>query len=135
MDLDAVMQEIATRLDTIAGLRVYGYPTDTVQPPAAVVGYPESIDFDQTYGRGVDTIALPVVVVVGKVYDRATRDALSKYCDGAGAASLKAVLEPDPHTAFNTVRVARVEFDVVTYNGIDYAAAIFDLAISGKGTS
>jgi hypothetical protein len=90
-----VMDEVAARLDTIDGLRCHAYPADNVAPPAAVVTYPDSIDFDSTYARGMDRLTLPVVVLIGRVSDRASRDRISDYVDGTGAASLKAVLEAD----------------------------------------
>lgn len=133
MDLGNVMDEISTRLDTIAGLRCFAYPPPTVVPPAAIVSYPETLTFDETYGRGMDRLSLPVVVVVGRPTDRATRDNLSLYCDGSGASSVKAVVESGTYAAFHTVRVEDIEFDVVTIAAVDYMAAIFSLDIAGSG--
>lgn len=84
MNLADVMQELADQLDTIAGLRVYAYPPASVQPPAAVVTYPDTYTFDETYRRGMDRLELPVVLMVGKVSDRASRDRLGRYVDGSG---------------------------------------------------
>jgi len=135
MDLAAVMDEVATRLATISGLRVTAHPPDEIQPPAAVVTYPDSYDFDQTYGRGSDRIELPVVVLVGKVSTRAARDKLSGYVNGSGASSVKAVLEADPHTytAFHTLRVTKVDFDVIAVGAVEYLTATFTLDIFGRG--
>jgi hypothetical protein len=127
------MDEIADELDTIAGLRVFAYPPDSITPPAAIVAYPEEIQFDATYDRGADTLALPVIVAVGKVHDRNTRDLVDAYCAGTGAKSVKAVVEAGTYTAFDTVRVDRAELDVVTIGSADYLAAIFDLDIIGDG--
>lgn len=135
MDLAQVMDAVAARLDTIAGLRVSAHPTGSITPPAAVVTYPERIDFDHAYGRGMDRIDLPVVLTVGKASDRTARDRLAAYCDGSGADSVKAVLESGTYTEFDTVRVTGVEFDVVTIGGVDYLAALFALDITGEGTS
>lgn len=133
MQLSAVMDELATQLETIAGLRVFAYPPDSLVPPAAVVSYPEQIDFDGTYVRGMDTMRIPVMVLVGKTTDRATRSALSGYVDGSGASSVKAVLEGGTYTAF-TVRVASVQFDVVIIGGTGYLNAEFTLEITGSGS-
>lgn len=134
MNLANVMDDISNRLDTIAGLRCFAYPPDMVQPPAAVVTYPDTYTFDETYGRGMDRMSLPVVLVVGKVSDRASRDELGAYCNGTGAASVKAVLESGTYTAFHEVRVEGIEFDVVTIAGTDYMAATFTLDIAGSGS-
>lgn len=134
MNIAQVMQEISDRIDTIAGLRCFAYPPGTVTPPAAVVSYPTSIEFDETYGRGVDAMSLPVVVAVGRPTDRTTRDLLTAYCAGAGASSIKEVVESGTYTALDNVRVESVEFDVIALGGVDYMAAMFTLDIGGSGT-
>lgn len=134
MNLGAVMQEIADRIDTITGLHVYAYPPDSINPPAALVGYPDTYSFDETYGRGMDRISdLPVIVAVGKVSDRATRDQITQYVDGSGATSIKTVVESGTYSEFDTVRVTGVVFDVVTIAAVDYLGATFTLDIAGQG--
>ena len=134
MNLDAVMTEVAARLDTIADLRVFDHPVDTVNPPTAIVALPE-ITFDQTYGRGSDRYALPIVLAIGKHDVRASRANLAPYVAGDGAKSFKAVLEDDatPYVAFDSLRVQSVEFDVITWSSIEYLAATFLLDIIGDG--
>lgn len=136
MILSDVMDQVATRLGMIQGIRAYEYPPDKVDVPAAVVAYPDTYTYDATYRRGGDRMALPVVAVVGRVSDRATRDLLSVYVDGDGPQSFKRVLESKDlprYTAFDSVRVSEAEFDVVTIAGVDYVAALFDLDIIGSG--
>jgi hypothetical protein len=127
------MDQVTTQLDTIAGLRCFGYPPDSITPPAAIVTYPEEIIFDSTYNRGADTVVLPVIVAVGKVHDRATRNLVDAYLAGSGAASIKAVIQAGTYTAFDSVRVTRAEFDIVTIGSGDYLAAVFALDIIGDG--
>jgi hypothetical protein len=134
MDLNDVMDEVAAQLDTISGLRCFAYPPDDVQPPAAIVSYPEAITFDETYGRGMDRMTMPVWLLVDRVVDRTSRARLAAYCAGSGASSVKAVLESGTYTAFHTVRVTGVEFESVTVAGTEYVAAIFDLDIAGAGS-
>lgn len=137
MILGDVMDQIGDQLDTINGLRVFRYPPDQPPPaPAAIVTYPDTYTYDATYGRGMDRISdLPVVLLVGKVSDRASRDAIAKYVDGSGAESVKAVIEAGTYTAFDTVRVASVAFDRITFGGQgnEYLAATFTLDIAGQG--
>lgn len=134
MDLANVMDAVSNRLATIAGLRCFAYPPPTITPPAAVVSYPDACEFDATYGRGMDRLKLPVVLVVGKVSDRATRDALGAYCNGSGASSVKAVLESGTYSAFDSLRVESIDFDVVSIAGVDYMAGAFTLDIAGQGS-
>jgi len=119
MNLGEVMDAISTRLDSINGLRCFAYPVPTVTPPAAVVSYPDTVTFDETYARGMDRMSLPVVVVVGRPTDRSTRDLLAAYCNGSGASSIKAVVESGTYSAFDVVRVEGIDFDVVTIGGVD----------------
>ena len=134
MNLAAVMDEMAVELDTIDGLRVFAYPADSVVPPAAVIGYPETITYDTTAGRGVDTLVFPVWVLCGRVTDRTARDLLGVYLDGSGAKSVKGVLlAGKPWTAMSSVRVADATVEVVTIAGIDYLAAVFTVNVYGSG--
>lgn len=137
MNLADVMDEIGDRLDTIDGLRVFRYPPDGVPPvPAAIVTYPDSYTYDETYGRGMDRISsLPVVLLVGKVSDRTARDRITKYVDGSGPESVKAVLESGTHTAFDILRVSSVEFDRITFGGTGnvFLSATLLLDIAGQG--
>lgn len=134
MNLDAVMTEVAGRLETIAGLRVFDHPVDKLTPPTAIVSLPE-IAFDETYGRGSDRYTLPVVLAVGKMNDRASRANLAPYVAGAGPSSVKEVLEDEtvPYVAFDGLRVVSVDFDVVAWGAIPYLTATFVLDIMGDG--
>lgn len=133
MRLAQVMDDVADRLRSITGLRVWEWPAGSVTPPAAVVGYPDNYTPHATYARGADQITLPVIVVVGRASERSARDLLSDYVDGSGAKSLIAVLESGNYTAFDTLTVSNVDFDVVSIAETDYLAALFDCDIVGSG--
>lgn len=129
-------EELAARLRRIPGLAVFAHPVDTVVPPAAIVVYPDRVDYDTTYARGVDKITMPVVVVVGKTSDgRAVMDALSGYWDGAGSRSVKAALEaggPVPGV-LDDVQVPSAEQAEATIGGVEMLAAVFTAEITGSG--
>lgn len=135
MNLADCMDQVAAQLDTIPGLRTFPFPPDKLVPPAAVVSYPDDYTFDATYGRGMDRLTLPVVIVLGKPTDRSVRDRLGAYVDGSGDRSVKQVVEAGSYAAFDSVRVMSVEFDVVTIGGTDYMAALFSLDVAGSGTA
>lgn len=138
MNLAGVMDQIAAQLDTITGLRVNAYPDGQINTPAAVVAMPESITFDETGGRGSDSMILHVVVLVSGTNARVARNQLAAYCDGSGPRSVKAVLEAGTYTAFdvNGLRVSGVDFDVYQESGAGpYPCAIFTLTITGSGTA
>jgi hypothetical protein len=129
VDLGAVMQAIADRL-VAAGVvtRAYGYPVGSVQPPCAVVGYPEELDFDATFGRGSDRAVLPVWIVAGATHDRTTRDVLSAYI-GDGARSVKAALEPNVGGAVQTARVTDCQVEKLPIGAVEYMAAKFMIEV------
>ena len=133
MNLTDVMDQLATRLDTISGLRCYAFPADSVTPPAAVVGYPDTYTYDETYGRGMDRMSLPVFVLVARTPDRQARKSIGAYVDGSGTSSVKAVLESGTYTAFSTLRVESVEITQFNLNGTDFICGEFTLDIAGTG--
>lgn len=132
-DVVATMSALATAVDAIAGLRVFEYPPDAISPPAAVVAWPETVEYDVTAGRGSDRLAIPVQVMVGRVSDRASSAAVCAYLAGTGAASVKAAIESDVTlgAVVDTVRVQEAEVVVVTIGGTDYVAAIFTVEVIG----
>lgn len=134
MDLAEVMDEVATRLKGIADLNVFAYPPAAITPPAAIVDFPE-VSFDETYGRGLDRLSLPVRLVVARAFERSTRDRLVPYCAGSGAQSFKQVLESGTYNAFDTLRVSGVEFGMTEVGGTPYASALFTLDITGPGST
>lgn len=137
MNLADVMDEIAEQLRTIPDLRVYAYPPDNIQIPAAVVDLPQSINYDVTYGRGMDRMMIPVAVLVGRVDARTSRDAIAPFFDGSGSRSIKTVIEAGTYQSFDasSLRVAAAEdpFEVWTVANVAYLAGVFTLDISGEG--
>ena len=129
------MEEIAVALRTIptlAGKRTYGYPPDSVEPPGAVVGYPEA-SFDETYGRGMDRWTVPVHVLVSRVDDKAGRKLISPYVSGSGASSVKAAIDGGTYTACDFAVVNDFSVKVVPLGGDDYLAAEFAVDVAGSG--
>lgn len=137
MDLAAIMKELAEVLDQHTGLRVHDHPPATVVPPAGIVGYPDSIDYDQTYGRGMDRIPqLPVWLLTGgKPTDAAARNKVAGWAAGSGDSSIKILLEAHTWASCDVVVVRSAEFGVQTIAGVDYLAVEFSLDIAGNGTN
>lgn len=131
LDLNAVMDAIGVRLNQISGLRVYDYLAESAAPPAAIVGLPADGEYDVTKDRGCDRAVVPVTVLVGKVSDRASRDALAGYVAGTGDRSVKAAVEADGVLA-GAAKAVQVKFpaiDIVTLGTVDYLGAVFDVEV------
>jgi hypothetical protein len=134
VNLADVMDEVAARLAAVDGLRPFAYPIRDPHPPSAIVAWPEQLDYDSTYVRGMDRITVPLVVVVGAPEERASRDRLADYCNGSGPRSVKAAVEnPGAGAAFDSVVVTGAVFDVYTYPAGPLLTAIFSLDIAGQG--
>ncbi|WP_436792663.1 hypothetical protein [Actinospongicola halichondriae] len=123
MVLSDVMDQLATQLEAINGLRVTAYPADHVNPPAAIVGYPESWEFDTTYQRGSDMAVLPVWIVVSNAYSRSARDQLATLI-GPVKETLDSVPGAAPD-AYSTACSQTIEFDVISVGGQDLLSALF----------
>lgn len=130
--VDAIDQ-MTSRLDVIAGLRVSADLPTTVTPPAAWFDYPVDGEYVATYRHGMDTMVIPLFVAVGRVVDRAARSQLGAYCDSGSPTSIVRVLHEGTYNAFNTIKVGFPEFGVITVGTNDYRGAIFDVELSGQG--
>jgi hypothetical protein len=85
---------LANRLATITGLRSSAYIPDNPQPPVAVV-MPGRITYDTAFGRGSDEYQFTIMLIVGRVADRASQTTLDGYCESSGTRSVKAAIEGD----------------------------------------
>ncbi len=85
---------LANRLTTITGLRSSAYIPDNPQPPVAVV-MPGRITYDTAFGRGSDEYQFTIMLIVGRVADRASQTTLDGYCESSGSRSVKAAIEGD----------------------------------------
>jgi hypothetical protein len=127
------MDELGVALSSITGLRVLPYWPENISPPTAIVGLPDSCEFDKGFSRGSDRATFPVTVVVGRVDVRTARNNLSDYASGSGSSSVKAAVEDHAPIAYHSARVTKVEFGAIQIGGVEYVAATFDIDISAPG--
>ena len=132
MNIAAVMDELGAVLAGVPTLRVHPWTRRQVNPPEALLALPD-IDYDSTYGRGSDTLELDITVLVGAASDRASRDTIARYADGAGPHSIKQALDAHAWTTCDEVTVVRCEFATVTVAAVDYLGAVFTTRITGAG--
>lgn len=133
--LSDIRAGVAARLATISGLRQSDYVPAQINPPIAVVGWPEEIDYDEAMGRGLDVYRIPIQVLVGTPDNRAANDALEAYLAKTTAEdpkSVKGAVESDRTLG------GKVSDCVVTrmsgaggfdYGGITYLGATWDLQV------
>jgi hypothetical protein len=134
-NLALIMDGIAAQLVTQGvTTKAFGYPISNFESaPLAYVAYPRpgGINFDLTFKRGTDDATFPVYFIVGKVADKASRDALSAIIDGA--VSIKAGLEAGASTltgVVSSVHVKNCDVETVTDSAKeDWLAARFDVQV------
>ncbi len=126
---------LATSLESIPDLRVFDYMPEHAVPPCAVVGFPESIEFDLAFSRGLDSFpTVQIYVFVGRAEERSAQRALSGYCAGSGTYSIKAAVETDltASGAAETLRVERCHsFRTYPVGAVEMLGCIFDVRIYG----
>lgn len=137
MNLKTIMEEINTAITpgmTGAGISAFDYPVGKVNAPAAILSYPERIDYHGAYQGGMVRITLPLVVVAGRANEESAADLLGELCATEGDKSIKEIVENASYAALDVVTVTSVDFDVVEIAGASYAAALFtlDVAVSRR---
>lgn len=135
MDIASVMDELGSAISTLPGLSggVFPYLSDRITPPAAMVGWPDPLRYDNTLMRGSDFLQLPIYVLVGRVDARSTRNDLTRYLKGSGTYSVKAAVDGWHYTTCDSVRVTSATVQDMEIASIAYLAAVFQVDIIGTG--
>lgn len=134
MNLSTAFTELGAALGTITGLRVQTFPDASVSAPQVTIAFPDSIEFDETYGRGSDRLTLQAVVFTSMTDPRTGFTALLAYCAGSGSSSVKAAIEAGTYTQSADVRVTGIDFDIYAVGGVSYYAAVFTIDVYGNGS-
>jgi hypothetical protein len=122
---------IATNLATISGLRTTATVPDNPNPPIAIV-IPQSVSYDTTFGRGMDTYEFTALVIVGRVDERTAQNRLDGYCASSGSSSIKAAIESDKSLggACFDLRVTEMRnYTSLTYGDVTYLGAEFVIQV------
>jgi hypothetical protein len=116
----------------ITGLRAYDTIPENVVPPAAVVGQ-LAIDWDLVMTRGADTANVDVIVVAGRMSDRASQDFLDGLLTASGASSVKTKLEADRTLGgeVSTLRVRSADPIQMSVSGVEMLAYRFSVVLYG----
>lgn len=130
LNVASVMDTLAAAIATSSLVTAaFAYPTESITPGQATVGYPETIEFDMTFGRGADTAVFPVWVLCGYSVDPATRATVSALI--TNAADIKTSIESyAPAGAYSSVRVTDAAIErVVPPNGSQLVLVRFDCEV------
>jgi hypothetical protein len=128
--LESVQAGLADALRTIVGLRVYDFPSDRIEPPAAVLSLPET-PYDVTFGGRTDEWTFPLWVLVAKADDKASYGEMLGYLEAEGSKSIRAAIEADRTLggACDTCAVTRARPLFATVAGTEFLAVEFTLEV------
>ena len=130
--LTSIRNGIGTNLGNISSLIVYNYVPDSVEPPTAIVGVVQSIEYDTSMARGSDTYTIPIFLYMSRVDAQDSQETLDAYLASSGSSSVKAQVESD-QTLDGTAQSCRVveanNYGVYTVNNIDYLGVEFEVEV------
>ena len=135
--LTNIRNGIATNLGNISSLSVYGYVPDSIEPPTAIVGVVDSVEYDTSMARGADTYEIPVLLYVSRVDAQDSQETLDSYLASSGANSIKAQIESDDTLDGSAMSCRVVEasnYGVYTINNIDYLGVEFEVSVVAWNT-
>ena len=117
---------------TITGLRAYDTVPEHVVPPAAVVGQ-LSLEWDLVMARAADTATLDVIVIAGRMSDRAAQDYLDSLLTASGNTSVKTKIETDRTLGgtVSNVRVTSADPVSMSVSGVEMLAYRFSVVLYG----
>lgn len=127
-NLTNIRNEIKNNLSTISSLTVIGFVPDSIEPPTAVIGVMETIEYDQSLQRGADRYEIPIYLYVSRVDAQDSQETLDGYLASTGANSVKAQVESDTtlNSQAQSVRVISAGgYGVYNINNINYLGVEF----------
>jgi hypothetical protein len=119
--------------NNIPGLRVAETIPDSPNPPQAIIGL-DSVDYDQSFQRGMTLYNFTISVLAGRVSERNAQARLDSYID-PGSATIKNAIESDRtlNGAVFDVRVSEmsnigaVSLGETIYLGADFSVQVYAL--------
>lgn len=118
---------IKANLATISGLRVSDFQPDNINPPVAIV-FPISVNYDDTFQRGMQTYTFSVQVIVGRVSERSGQNSIDAYVSSTGVNSIKLAIESNKTLsgkAFDLRVTDMRNYGELTVGEVNYLSAEF----------
>lgn len=121
---------LAAALRNIVGLRVYDFPSDRVETPAAVLSMPET-PYDVTLSGRSDEWSFPLWVLVARADDKSAYSEMYDYLEAEGPKSIRAMIEADRTLggACDTAAVVSARPLFATVAGTEFLAVEFTLEV------
>ena len=134
LNLAQIMDGLAAAVLTTGLVReAHGWPPGAVAVPACLVDFPTRIELATTFGRGSDTLELPVLLLATQTLGEAGRDALSAFVDG-GPDVYAAIEGPHPwgtaHVLGASVTTVVLGSGIAGVTSITYLALKLDVEVA-----
>lgn len=129
--LTGIKQGLANNLASITGLRTSSVIPEQVNPPVAIIAL-NSIDYDTTFRRGLDTYTFTVTVIVGRADARTGQNTLDAYAAPTGTYSVKSAIELDRSlggVANDTRATGLSNYGNLTIGELNYLAAEWSVTV------
>ena len=94
-DLANIRAGLAANIAVITGIQVSPYTLANPTPPCVEI-VPADVEYDRTFGDGVDKLNITVRVFVGMANEISAQKRLDEYLASSGAKSIKAAIEASP---------------------------------------
>ena len=130
MSISQIRTALATNLATIPGLRTASEIPDLPNPPIAVVSL-DSVNYDQSFAKGMTNYTFTVTVIVGRTAEREAQRKLDAYIS-PGANSVKNAIESNKTLggyAYDCRVVSMNSVGSVTISDTTYLAADFTVTV------
>lgn len=132
--LTQIRQDIGTRLRRgVHHLIVYDRIPDAIEVPAAVVGMPDPMEYNLTYGPTGLIVTLPVRLFVSRFDSDEAQGLLDTFIAPTGTTSVKRAIEDSTVTITSTwhaVDVSRVgDFGLYRVGDMDYIGCEFTVEV------
>ena len=129
--LATIRAAIADACETL-GLHSFGYITDDITTPAAVVAR-TTVTYDSTMGRGSDDLTFRVSVFVDRTDEVGAQQFLDELVEPGTSMTLKTILEDSDTVAAAGVHYIRVrtasEVNQGSIGSLNYLSVDFDLEV------
>lgn len=131
MSVTAIRAGLETNLETISGLRGYSEIPENPAIPAAVVIL-NSIDYDQSFQRGLTLYNFTITLVIGRMSTRNAQDQLNDFASNTGARSIKSAIQSDKTlsgSAFDVTVVSAGNIGTLNLNDGEYLSMEFTVTV------
>jgi hypothetical protein len=129
--LTQIRSDMADRIALITSLNCYDRIPEQIAEPAAVVGMPDPLTYNLTYGPTAGTYQIPVRLYVARVDAENAQAILDAYIAPTGSTSIKQALEAGTVSAcWHSITVVSVgEFGSYTVGDIAYLGCQFQTEV------